>query len=269
MGIVASTWHHPEPSVMCRELEKAKLPVCVWIEEHTIASGFRKESRLRFHEQGYSSDIGARLASHLFDLGHRHLAYLSPWHASRWSRNRLRGVQDEAPRRGGTVDVCVLLGESDWDRVGPAGEEVRRARHYPGEMLRDLVEGDDAPLRDLAALELAWNRIRRDSRPLFEHALASGATAWIGANDRCALQILGWLRSRGIRVPQDVSVAGFDDTVGALRSDLTSFRFASEDMARAMIRQILSSCGMSSRLTRHEGVVVCRGSTSAPGGGQP
>jgi hypothetical protein len=264
VGIVASTWHHPEPSVMCRELEKVRLPVCVWIEEHTIESGVRKGSRLRFHEQGYSSEIGAHLARHLFDLGHRRLAYISPWHSSKWSRNRLRGVQEEARRRGGSVGVYTLEGESDWDHIGPARDDVALETGFPGALLSELVEGDASPLRDLSVQELAWNRIQRDTTPLLEEALASGATAWIGANDKCALQILGWLRSCGTAVPHEVSVAGFDDTAAALRADLTSFRFASADMARSMIRQIMSKDGLSSRLTRHEGVVVRRGSTAPP-----
>lgn len=269
VGVVASAWHHPDPLALCRDLERIRLPVCVWIEEHTIQSKFRRSSRLRFHEQGYSSEIGSHLARHLFDLGHRHLAYISPWHSSQWSRNRLRGIQEEAARRGGTVSVRVLEGESDWDHLAPAREDASLNARFPLQLLEDLVEGDPSPLREASILELAWNRIRRDTIPLLEGALADGATAWIGANDRCALQIQGWLASKGIGVPDHISLAGFDDTAGALRADLTSFRFSSADMARSMIRQILSTRALSSTLMRHEGVVVGRGSTSAPGGGQP
>jgi DNA-binding LacI/PurR family transcriptional regulator/DNA-binding transcriptional regulator YhcF (GntR family) len=263
VGVVASAWHHHDPLALCRDLERIRLPVCVWIEEHTIQSKFRRSSRLRFHEQGYSAEIGSHLARHLFDLGHQHLAYISPWHSSQWSRNRLRGIQEEAARRGGKVSVRVLEGESDWDHLAPAREDAALNAKFPRELLEELVEGDASLLHEGSILELAWNRILRDTIPLLEGALADGATAWIGANDRCALQIHGWLASRGIRVPQDISLAGFDDTAGALRADLTSFRFASADMARAMIRQILSHRGMSSTLTRHEGVVVGRGSTGA------
>lgn len=269
VGVVASAWHHPDPLALCRDLERIRLPVCVWIEEHTIQSKFRRSSRLRFHEQGYSTEIGSHLARHLFDLGHRHLAYISPWHSSQWSRNRLRGIQEEAARRGGKVSVHVLEGESDWDHLAPAREDAALNTRFPRKLLEELVEGGASVLHEATILELAWNRILRDTVPLLEGALAGGATAWIGANDRCALQIHGWLASRGIRVPHDISLAGFDDTAGALRADLTSFRFASADMARAMIRQVLSTRALSSTLMRHEGVVVGRGSTSAPrAGGQ-
>jgi len=107
------------------------------------------------------------------------------------------------------------------------------------------------------------NRIRKDLAPLLERALASGATAWIAANDVCALHALGWLQEKGVKIPGEVSLAGFDDTAEALRADLTSYRFASDSMARAMIRQILSSAG-GPAVMRHAGVVVARGSTAGP-----
>lgn len=41
--------------------------------------------------------------------------------------------------------------------------------------------------------------------------VASGATAVLGYNDLVAIGVMDGLRRRGVRVPQDVSVAGFDD----------------------------------------------------------
>ena len=265
VGVVASTWHCQEPGELCRELERLLLQGCVWAEEFTQHDNALRDTRIRFHEQGYLKGIGALTARHLLELGHSRFAYISPWHASRWSGNRLQGIQEEVESRGGSVDAFCLGGLSVWDRLAPAYSDPGLHADFPDSLLARLVEGSSLPIREQAIRELGMNRIHGDSIPLLEAALASGATAWIAANDLCALHALAWLRERGVDVPGRISLAGFDDTVEALRADLTSYRFGSDSMARAMIRQILSSSSSTSAVMRHQGIVVARGSSAPPG----
>jgi len=263
VGVVASTWHFQEPGALCRELERLRLPVCVWTEEYTLKETSSRSSRLRFHEQGYQKEVGIQAAGHLLDLGHVRFAYISPWHASRWSRSRHQGVVEEVESRGGVVEAFCLDGISVWDRLAPAYSDPKLHAHFPAAVLARLVEGSSDPIREDAIRELGMNRIRRDTSPLLEKALASRATAWIAANDVCALHALAWLGERGVQVPGQISVSGFDDTVEALRADLTSYRFASDAMARAMLRQLLSS-SPAPAMMRHNGIVVARGSSAPP-----
>jgi DNA-binding LacI/PurR family transcriptional regulator len=86
------------------------------------------------------------------------------------------------------------------------------------------------------------------------------------ANDPMAAAALQVLRSAGRRVPEDVSVVGFDDSPLALTTDppLTTVRQPPEEMGRAMVELLLHQLG-------HEGAVgetrvldtslVVRGST--------
>lgn len=264
VGVVASTWHCQEPALLRQELERLRLPVCLWTEEYTLQETAPRNSRIRFHEQGYHKDVGTSAARHLLELGHSRFAYISPWHASRWSKNRYQGIEEEVEGRGGRVDSFCLEGISVWDRLAPAFSDPRIGSSFPSTLVARLVEGSSDPIRDATIRELGMNRIRKDLSPLLDRALASGATAWIAANDLCALQVMDWLQENGVKVPGEVSLAGFDDTAGALRADLTSYRFASDSMARAMIGQILSS-SRGAAVMRHEGVVVARGSTAPPG----
>ncbi|MFC8506500.1 LacI family DNA-binding transcriptional regulator [Streptomyces sp. NPDC057411] len=66
--------------------------------------------------------------------------------------------------------------------------------------------------------------------------------ALFAANDLMAAGALGVLRERGVRVPQDVAVVGFDDMPAVAESTsppLTTVRQEIEGMGRLMVRQLM------------------------------
>ena len=260
LGVIATSWHYQDPMAICKEVSKLKLPACVWFDEHNLDTN-SINSRIHFHDQGHSAENGSLLTRHLLELGHKHLAFISPWHANPWSQKRLKGIEEEAKKCGARVEIFSLNGDSEWDRLMPAETDPLLVKKFPAATIANIIEGSSERVRNFMIAELGWNRIRKDMAPLLKQAFASGATAWIGANDVCALNALNWLGERKIPVPKCISVAGFDDTLEALRSNLTSFRFSCASVARAMIYQILTSSRTSS-LTRHKGMVVVRGTTA-------
>lgn len=72
--------------------------------------------------------------------------------------------------------------------------------------------------------------------------IASGATAVMAFNDLMAVGVLSRLRQRGVRVPQDISVTGFDDVpVSALSSPtLTTVNFPRAQMGRASVEKLMN-----------------------------
>jgi LacI family transcriptional regulator len=68
-------------------------------------------------------------------------------------------------------------------------------------------------------------------------AIASGATAVMAFNDLMAVGVLDRLRQRGVRVPHDVSVTGFDDVPisGLASPTLTTVSFPRVQMGRASV----------------------------------
>ncbi|MEO3973977.1 LacI family DNA-binding transcriptional regulator [Streptomyces sp. CAU 1734] len=115
---------------------------------------------------------GRRLTEHLLALGHRLIGYVAGPPERTTTRHRLEG------HRAALVAAGISGGASDQDRLTLHGSYARRC-------------GYDA------TAEL----LRR------EPAL----TAIVAANDTVALGACAALRDHGLRVPQDVSVAGFDD----------------------------------------------------------
>lgn len=76
--------------------------------------------------------------------------------------------------------------------------------------------------------------LERDNRP----------TAFFAANDEMALGALDAFREKGIRVPEDISLIGFDDSPTASRISpaLTSVRLPIYEMSKAAAEMIIRMC---------------------------
>ncbi|MEU0633622.1 LacI family DNA-binding transcriptional regulator [Streptomyces sp. NPDC005989] len=118
---------------------------------------------------------GRRLTEHLLSLGHRRIGYVAGPPERTTTRHRLEGHRD-AMRAAG-------LGGGGTD----SHEEERLTVHGP----YDRRSGYDA------TLEL----LRREPE----------VTAIVAANDTVALGASAAVRDQGLRIPEDISVAGFDD----------------------------------------------------------
>ncbi|GAB2922025.1 LacI family DNA-binding transcriptional regulator [Rhodococcus aerolatus] len=97
-------------------------------------------------------------------------------------------------------------------------------------------------------------------------------TAVFAANDSTALGVFRALAERGRRVPEDVSVVGFDDVPDAayLTPPLTTVRQDFAEVGRCALAALLEQLdrdGPDPVRSRIPAELVVRGSTTAPGGG--
>lgn len=119
---------------------------------------------------------GARRAvEYLLSLGHRHIAYLNGWQGSTNCADRLRGYQQAMEKW--KVAICP-----EW--VVQAGSDSRLSVEARQQMTDRLIRADRV-------------------------------TAIFTAGYYLALEALSLLRSLGMRVPEDVSIIGFDDPPSA------------------------------------------------------
>lgn len=123
---------------------------------------------------------GRRLTEHLISLGHRRIGYVAGPPERTTTRHRLEGHR-EALRAAG------LDAEGTEDTKGTGTGQERLTVHGP----YDRRSGYEATLEIL----------RREP----------GITAVVAANDTVALGACAAVRDQGLRIPQDISVAGFDD----------------------------------------------------------
>jgi DNA-binding LacI/PurR family transcriptional regulator len=198
------------------------------------------EPRIEGHAfVGIEDRRGGRLAAeHLLQLGHRTLAmltartqldgYVGPLTAER----EAAAMSVDRERLGGYREAFGAAG-IDWDRV-PRFE-------MPANMPESGLEG--------ARLALAT-----DPRP----------TALITATDQLALGVIEAAREAGLRVPEDLSVVGFDDIPGAAWSQpgLTTVRQPLFEKGEIAGRLLTAGATQQEVILPVE--LVVRGSTAPP-----
>jgi LacI family transcriptional regulator len=136
------------------------------------------------------------------------------------------------------VDHLVLIGRSriahisgpaNWHEAHDRREGWKRglARHHIETDLGLCEEGDWSPQSGAAAMSALLDRI-------------PDLDAVVAANDRMALGAMHALRGRGLRIPEDVAVTGFDDIDEAawFAPPLTSVGQPLSEMGRQAVRRL-------------------------------
>ncbi|MBV1855205.1 substrate-binding domain-containing protein [Catellatospora tritici] len=118
-------------------------------------------------------------------------------------------------------------GPPDWAEARDRAEGWRDALRAAGRPIPPVITGDWSPRSGYRAGQLIAER--------------PDATAVFCANDQQALGLLRALRERGLRVPEDVSVVGFDDIPEAryLSPPLTTVRQDFDEVGRLCLRALL------------------------------
>lgn len=182
---------------------------------------------------------GARLAAqHLIDLGHRKFAVLG-----------LRFSEHDSGLIGLDQMHRVTYSASR-DRVTGYFEALTKAGIDAGTVPVYETQDDEATI--VAALEAIFNAPRPP-------------TALLAQSDRMALFAIDWLKGRGLSVPGDVSIVGFDGVPESATSKppLTTIAQPIADIGRNAVQVILE--GETGRRRRILDVaLVVRGSTARP-----
>lgn len=253
------------------------MPVAVLDETATFADSPlpRLPCPLRVFPLGCTAQPGRQMARHLLGLGHRSIAYVCANHANSWSHQRLLGLRTEVEWATGGEGTVVPVVSGDIRALFP--KEIYALNDILGEAAADILQRGSEDMRSLLSDTLTRHRpalrglvqyVRRSrSRDqLVARAMElEGITAWVGADDATAFELVRRLRGRGRRVPEDVSVCGFDDGVAATLNGLTSYNFDLPAVVAGLVRYLLSPGEPRTRGTHTEidGYVVER-DTSGP-----
>jgi DNA-binding LacI/PurR family transcriptional regulator len=190
---------------------------------------------------GVDEVAGARLAAqHLAELGHRRFAVL----AMEFGPDDGAGRATPERIRAATYATSVERIDGYFEALRGFGIDTARIPVFE-------TRSDDASVR--AALEEIF-------------AASPAPTAILAESDRIALIAIAWLKARGLAVPGDVSVVGFDGVPEGAASDppLTTVAQPIAEMGRRAVRAILDHPGEVWR-EKLDVALVVRGSTAPPG----
>ena len=155
----------------------------------------------------------------------------------------------------GHTAIAHISGPRDWIDAAARADGWRRTLQQAGLRAAVLTEGDwSAESGYLAGLELA---------------AAGNVTAVFAANDQMALGALRAFGEAGLRVPEDISIVGFDDQPEAAYfvPPLTSVNQGFAELGARCIQMLLSDMagGRSEAASVLNPKLVVRASTAAPG----
>jgi hypothetical protein len=255
-------------------LERHGKPIAVLDEagSPSLPDFARRNRLLKVFRPTISEASGESMARHLVAMGHRHVAAISPYRDAIWSRNRLAGLADTFRRTDPDavpVEYTVSMPNERRDQrlESRALGLLRRSLHRTPEWKTPLpaLKGIVARLRSELHQAARRERILEALEPCLESALKrKDLTAWVAIDDETAMLVLDFLGRRGLQVPRDVSLVGFDDTAEGARRDLTSYNFDFERINHYILRFLLDPSrterAESDGLQRPEGRVVKRGS---------
>lgn len=187
-------------------------------------------------------------------LGHRRIALVGPSVQSVSSLERVRGYLAAMAESGAPADeVCVVFARGDspqWDDRPLGCQAIER--HF----------GFEDRIFDVVGM----------GEPATQFVLEEGlpkATAFIGWNDGTAREVAQTLIRLGRRVPEDVSVLGFDDSPDAVSEHphLTSFRQPYHLIGKTAVNVLLNRIldhRHPDQAVRFVPELVIRESTSSP-----
>ncbi len=186
----------------------------------------------------YDSRVGAQMAmEYLLELGHKKIAFATT-PLVRFTRNQIyAGYRDTLLSAGITPDPALLY-ERAIDKVGRGSDyELNIGRQIASEFV----------------------------------SAGCPATAFLCINDMVAIGLIQALSEKGVRVPEDVSVIGFDDIplAGAYLPALTTVHYPAQEMGRLAALMLLDAMrspdtAMSVTMQLSPKLMV-RNSTAAPG----
>jgi len=234
LGTILSTWHMKDAWQNLRSLLAEGLPVSVWVEggrQDAMAKRFGRRSLCTFFDVGYGLAPGRVVGKYLESKGHKASAYISPFHGSEWSKQRLRGLENSCRTAHIAITVFVLEDATDpWTyRHRAVGNKVA----YMPQHLDAIAEHRIDIQRD--------KLIAKALEPLFHKALSDvNISTWVLANDLVGFMAQDFLAKNSSAKRKPIELVSFDNTPETYARRISSYEFNTHGMTLDMLYHIVA-----------------------------
>ncbi|WP_405324011.1 GntR family transcriptional regulator [Fibrobacter sp.] len=201
-GAIVSTMLVFNVNTLFAKLSRTQFPVAVWWEHplSAIPRALKREKRFAFFNLAFGEFPGRSVGRFLKERGVSNVAYVSPYHSSSWSIDRLRGLKKAGLQVYEATDATHA---SPFDFV-----HEPKARSHFRRILLSLVR--DIPLVD----------------------------AWVVANDNVGVELQSLFMSKKLKRPP--YIVSFDNSMESYRNRLDSFEFCIETLAEQSVFHLIS-----------------------------
>jgi DNA-binding LacI/PurR family transcriptional regulator/DNA-binding transcriptional regulator YhcF (GntR family) len=234
-------------------LGSAPVPVALLDETGNTAAHRAATSnrQFRFFLLGTGPESGRIVGDFLLRCSHRHAAFFQAVLHGPGRGDRVDGLRESFANAGLSDGVMTYsLEQYENEEAMYAGLDAtpvtRFIRGRMGAVWSDPRVGANPEFMPFLPSHTdylcRYAFFRERMRPYFEAALRDRAiTAWVAYNDLLAFVALEFLRLRHVRLPERLSLVGFDDSLEAVGNGLASYNFNVNAIVHAMLEHVLGS----------------------------
>ena len=255
------------------ELSQCRKPVAVLDPQgnETELNNYLTNKNFKIFPVGTTQTPAIKIANHLITRGHRHIAYFTPYHPSFWSVVRLEGMQAACKKAPSRVTLYPFVDEiGRIQKSGELNDVVERLHETFMQWQKEFPEvfpyGQLPLFYSVNDERFFSGQLGPAMKVMFKKALGNKEiSAWVCANDLVANIALNYLKEQNIKVPADIALAGFDDSMRAQLHRITSYNPDIEKILASATNHILHFETPLSRrykaIVEIPGVVISRKTT--------
>jgi DNA-binding LacI/PurR family transcriptional regulator len=229
---------------LVRKLQQLRKPTTLFSErqEDAVVPGLQAGGMVRRYATATDFQAGMTVARFLLSRGHRRVCCWWDREDLAWARERVAGIERGFADAGldKAVERVAAFAAGEYEVSRQEVELLNDSRAGIVEVARKsgIVPRDpgwtEASTAQMYSVYWEWatSRLVQSMRRVL---LDKRCTAWIGMNDRMAVECLRFLRTAHARPPRQVSLIGFDDSYEAAAQRLSSYNF---NGAAAMNRMV-------------------------------